>query len=317
MSRSGFNKMLALKAAFVTESAAIASYHWIGRGNEKAADKAAVDAMRNELNKINIDGEIVIGEGERDEAPMLFIGEKVGTGVGPKIDIALDPLEGTTLTAKNMANALAVMAFSPSGRMLNAPDTYMDKIAIGPGYAPGIINLDNSPTDNILALSSAKGVKPSEITVCVMDRDRHKDLINELRNLDVKISLSTDGDVQGIIATTNPSTNIDIYIGRGGAPEGVLAAAALRCVGGQMEGRLHFRNEVEIVRARKVGIDDLDKKYNLDGLASGPAIFSATGVTTGSLLDGVRLDSNYVSTHTLIMNSIDASVQKLRSHRPI
>jgi fructose-1,6-bisphosphatase II / sedoheptulose-1,7-bisphosphatase len=248
---------------------------------------------------------------------MLFIGEKVGTGNGPKVDIALDPLEGTTLTAKNMANALAVMAFSPRGRMLNAPDTYMDKIAIGPGYSPGIINLDNSPTDNILAISSAKGVKPSEITVCVMDRERHKDLINELRNLDVKISLITDGDVQGIIATTNPSTNIDIYIGRGGAPEGVLAAAALRCVGGQMEGRLHFRNDVEIGRARKVGIDDLDKKYNLDSLASGPAIFAATGVTTGSLLDGVRFDKNYVSTHTLIMNSIDASVQNLRSHRPI
>ena len=301
----------------VTEKAALASYDWIGRGDKEGGDKAAVDAMRKELNKLDIQGEVVIGEGERDEAPMLYIGEKVGTGKGPQVDIALDPLEGTTLTAKNMANALAVMAFSPRGQMLNAPDTYMDKIAVGPGYAPGIINLDNSPTDNILAISSAKGVKPSEITVCVMDRERHKDLINELRNLDVKISLITDGDVQGIIATTNPSTNIDIYIGRGGAPEGVLAAAALRCVGGQMEGRLHFRNDVEIERARKVGIDDLDKKYNLDGLASGPAIFAATGVTTGSLLDGVRFDKNYVSTHTLIMNSIDASVQNLRSHRPI
>jgi len=317
MSDNTIDRILTLELVRVTERAAVASSLLVGRGDEKEADQAAVDAMRKELNKLDIRGEVVIGEGERDEAPMLYIGEKVGTGKGPEVDIALDPLEGTTLTAKGQADALTTIAMAEKGSLLNAADVYMDKIAIGPGYAPGIINLDNSPTDNILAISSAKGVKPSEITVCVMDRERHKDLINELRNLDVKISLITDGDVQGIIATTNPSTNIDIYIGRGGAPEGVLAAAALRCVGGQMEGRLHFRNEVEIGRARKVGIDDLDKKYNLDGLASGPAIFTATGVTTGSLLDGVRFNNNYVSTHTLIMNSIDASVQKLRSHRPI
>lgn len=317
MSNIGFNAGLALQAALVTEKAAIAASHLAGRGDEKAADQAAVDAMRTMLNAMDIRGRIVIGEGERDEAPMLYIGEEVGKGKGPEIDIALDPLEGTTLTAKNMANALAVMAFAPRGGLLYAPDTYMDKIAIGPGYAPGIVDLDKSPADNVKALAKAKGVKPSDITVCVMDRARHAEIIAELRSIDASISLITDGDVQGVIATTEPETQIDIYIGQGGAPEGVLAAAALRCVGGQMQGRLHFRNDDEIARARRVGIDKLDTKYDLDGLAAGPTIFSATGVTQGSLLDGVKVRGDRVHTHTLIMNSVDGSVQRLRSDRPV
>ncbi len=313
----GFDSALALEAALVTERAAIAASYLVGRGDEKAADKAAVDAMRNGLNAMNIAGRVVIGEGERDEAPMLYIGEEVGTKNGPAIDIALDPLEGTTLTAKAMPNALAVMAFSPHGQMLHAPDVYMDKIAIGPGYAPGIIDLDKSPADNARALAKAKGVNPENITVCVLDRTRHGKIIDELRDLKASVYLITDGDVQGVINTTNPATHVDMYIGQGGAPEGVLAAAALNCVGGQMQARLHFRNDTEIERARRVGIDNLDKKYDLKELAAGPTIFAATGVTAGGLLDGVRIDNGKVSTETLIMNSVDGSVQHLRSQRPL
>ena len=311
------DRMLSLGLARVSEAAAIASAKLIGRGDEKAADQAAVDAMRTQLNLLNIRGVVVIGEGERDEAPMLYIGEEVGKGKGPEIDIALDPLEGTTLTAKAMANALAVIAFAPKGGLLYAPDTYMDKIAIGAGFAPGLVDLDKSPADNVKALAKAKGVKPSEITVCVMDRARHADIIADLRNINASISLITDGDVQGVIATMDPETGIDIYIGRGGAPEGVLAAAALRCVGGQMQGRLHFRNDDEVARARRVGIDVLDKKYDLDGLAAGPTIFSATGVTQGSLLDGVKIRGDRVHTHTFIMNSVDGAIQRMRSDRPV
>ncbi len=317
MSVIGVNTGLALQAALVTEKAAIAASHLIGRGDEKAADQAAVDAMRTMLNGMNIKGRIVIGEGERDEAPMLYIGEEVGKGKGPEIDIALDPLEGTTLTAKAMANALAVMAFAPRGGLLYAPDTYMDKIAIGPGYAPGLVDLDKSPADNARAMAKAKGVSVEDITVCVLDRARHSKIIDELRGVKARILLITDGDVQGVINTTDLETQVDLYIGQGGAPEGVLAAAALRCVGGQMQGRLHFRNDDEIARARRVGIDQLDTKYDLEGLAAGPAIFSATGVTDGSLLDGVKLRGGRVHTHTLIMNSIDGSVQRLRSDRPL
>ena len=317
MSKLGFNAGLALRAALVTEKAAIAASSLAGHGDEKAADQAAVDAMRTDLNAMHIKGRVVIGEGERDEAPMLYIGEEVGQGKGPEIDIALDPLEGTTLTAKNMANALAVMAFAPRGGLLYAPDTYMDKVAIGPGYAPGLIDLDKSVEDNVLALANAKGVKPENITVCVLDRARHGKIIESLRGMKAKVSLITDGDVQGVIATTDPDTQIDMYIGQGGAPEGVLAAAALRCVGGQMQGRLHFRNDDEVARARRVGIDNLDQKYDLQGLASGPTIFSATGVTQGSLLDGVKKSQGHVHTHTLIMNSVDKAVQKLRSSRPL
>lgn len=313
----GFDAGLALQAALATEQAAIAAAHLAGRGDEKAADQAAVDALRTGLNSLNIRGRIVIGEGERDEAPMLYIGEEVGKGKGPEIDIALDPLEGTTLTAKAMANALAVMAFAPRGGLLYAPDVYMDKIAIGPGYPAGVVDLDNSVADNARALAKAKGVDVSEITVCVLDRARHSAIINELRSINARISLITDGDVQGVINTTDPDTGVDMYIGQGGAPEGVLAAAALRCVGGQMQGRLHFRNDDEVARARRVGIDDLDKKYDLDGLAAGPTIFVATGVTPGALLDGVRYKNGRVHTDSLIMNSVDGSVQRLRSDRPV
>ena len=317
MTVTGFNAGLALQAALVTEKAAIAATALVGRGDEKAADQAAVDAMRQALNDMQIKGRIVIGEGERDEAPMLYIGEEVGKGKGPEIDIALDPLEGTTLTAKAMANALAVMAFAPKGGLLYAPDVYMDKIACGPGYPAGILDIDASAADNVKRLAKAKGVTPSQITVCVLDRARHGKIIDSLRNIDARVSLITDGDVQGVIATTDPDTQIDMYVGSGGAPEGVLAAAALRCIGGQMLGRLTFRNDDEIGRARRVGIDNLDTIYDLEGLASGPTIFSATGVTQGTLLDGVKFVGKTVHSHTLVMNSIDGSVQKLRSVRPI
>ncbi len=313
---SAFNSALALKAALVTEKAAIAAHDMVGRGDEKAADQAAVDAMRTALNSLDIKGRIVIGEGERGEAPMLYIGEEVGTGKGLEIDIALDPLEGTTLTAKAMPNALAVMAFAPRGGLLYAPDTYMDKIAVGPGYPEGIIDLDNSPADNVRAVAKHKGVKPAHITVCVMDRARHGKLIGQLRELNCRVALISDGDIQGVINTTDPSTGVDLYLGSGGAPEGVLAAAALKCTGGQMQGRLVFRNEDEVKRARKAGIDDLDAKYDLSGLASGPTIFSATGVTAGSLLDGVRYEGGFVSTQSLVMNSVDQTVSRLRSRRP-
>ena len=317
MSKLEFNTGLALQAALATEQAAIAASYLVGRGDEKAADQAAVDALRTSLNSMAIKGRIVIGEGERDEAPMLYIGEEVGRGKGPEVDIALDPLEGTTLTAKAMANALAVMAFAPRGGLLYAPDTYMDKIAIGPGYKPGLIDLDKSVEDNVKALAKAKGVKPKDITVCVLDRARHSDIIDALRGMNAKVSLITDGDVQGVISTTDPDTQVDMYIGQGGAPEGVLAAAALRCIGGQMEGRLHFRNDDEVKRARRVGIDDLDRKYGLGELAAGPTIFAATGVTQGSMLDGVKFSRGQVHTHTLVMNSMDGAVQKLRSSRPV
>jgi fructose-1,6-bisphosphatase II / sedoheptulose-1,7-bisphosphatase len=273
--------------------------------------------MRTGLNSLEIRGRIVIGEGERDEAPMLYIGEEVGAGKGPEIDIALDPLEGTTLTAKAMPNALAVMAFAPRGGLLFAPDVYMDKIAIGPGYEPGIVDLDNSVAENVKALAKAKDVPVEHLTVCVLDRSRHADIIAELRSLKVRVLLITDGDVQGVINTTDPETGVDMYIGQGGAPEGVLAAAALRCVGGQMQGRLVFRNDDEKKRARRVGIDDLDIKYDLDGLAAGPTIFVASGVTSGSLLKGVTITNGVASTETLIMNSVDGSVQRLHSRRPL
>ena len=313
---SDFNAALALQAALVTEKAAIACHHMIGRGDEKAADQAAVDAMRTALNALDIQGRIVIGEGERDEAPMLYIGEEVGTGKGPAIDIALDPLEGTTLTAKAMPNALAVMAFAPKGGLLYAPDVYMDKIAVGPGYPEGIIDLDASPEDNVSAIAKHKGVGVDKITVCVMDRARHAKIIEALRGINCSIHLITDGDVQGVINTTDKATGVDLYIGQGGAPEGVLAAAALRCIGGQMQGRLHFRNDDEIGRARRVGIDDLDAKYDIKGLAAGPTIFSATGVTAGTLLDGVRYENGHYHTETLVMNSVDFTVSRLRSKRP-
>ncbi len=308
---------LAADAARVTELAAIASYAQIGRGDEKQADQLAVDAMRTALNALDIDGKIVIGEGERDEAPMLYIGEKVGTGKGPAIDIALDPLEGTTLTAKAMANALTVLSMSPGGGMLHAPDTYMDKIAIGPGFAPGTVDLDMTPQDNVRSLASAKGVKPEDITVCVMDRPRHAELIAALREVGARVLLITDGDVAGVIHTAEPETGIDLYLGSGGAPEGVLAASALKCVGGHFQGRLIFRNDDERERARKTGVTDFDRKYDLHELVSKDAIFAATGVTKGAMLDGVKVADGFVSTHTLVMDSSTRTVQRIRTIRPL
>ena len=316
MSSEVLDRGLVLDAVRVCEAAAIASWKLVGHGDEKAADQAAVDAMRNALNDLDIDGEIVIGEGERDEAPMLYIGEKVGSGKGPKIDIALDPLEGTTLTAKAMANALAVMAWAPKGTMLNAPDTYMDKIGCGPGYPAGVIDLDKTPAQNVESLAKAKGVKPSEITVCVLDRPRHETLVAKLRKAGAAVKLITDGDVAGIIETTDPSSGVDIYIGQGGAPEGVLACAALKCVGGQFQGRLVFRNSDERARAAKWGITDLDRKYDLHEMVSSDAIFCATGVTDGALLDGVKYAGGFVHTHTLVMNSATQTVREVRMKRP-
>ena len=314
---TGIGATLALQAALITERAAIAAAELVGRGDEKAADQAAVDAMRQGLNELPMRGRVVIGEGERDEAPMLYIGEEVGTGEGPEIDIALDPLEGTTLTAKAMPNALAVMAMAPRGGLLFAPDTYMEKIAIGPGYDAGLVSLEATPKDNVQALAKAKGVDAGSITVCVLDRPRHRDIVEELRSLGARIVLITDGDVQGVINTTDPQTQVDMYLGSGGAPEGVLAAAALKCVGGQMQGRLVFRNADEKARARKVGLDDFDRIYGLDELASAPTVFAATGVTDGTLLDGVKVQGGRVSTHTLVMNAVDFAVQRLRSTRPL
>ena len=306
------DRVLVLEMVRVTEAAAIGAAKLIGRGDEKAADHAAVEAMRAALNELAMDGTVVIGEGERDEAPMLFIGEKVGSaqGTGPKIDIALDPLEGTTLTANAGANALAVLACAEEGNLLNAPDVYMDKLAVGPGYPEGIIDLAKSPSENVRAVAAAKGVDPSEIIVCVLDRPRHTDLIAELRGLGCGVALISDGDVAGVIAVTNDETNIDLYMGSGGAPEGVLAAAALRCVGGQFNGRLLFRNDDERGRARKWGIEDLNKIYKLEELAKGDCIFAATGVTDGSLLRGVkRRKDGVMTTHSVVMRASSGTVR--------
>lgn len=317
MSSNTLDRALVLDAVRVTEAAAIASWTMLGRGDEMAADQAAVDAMRNALNELDIDGEIVIGEGERDEAPMLYIGEKVGTGKGPRIDIALDPLEGTTLAAKSQPNALTVMAWAPKGTLLNAPDTYMDKIACGPGLPAGVIDLDRSPAENIQAVADAKGVAASEITVCVLDRPRHAEIIAGVRAAGARIHLITDGDVAGVINTTDPSTGIDLYLGSGGAPEGVLACAALKCVGGQFQGRLLFRNADERARAVRWGVTELDKKYDLHEIVRDEAIFAATGVTRGGLLDGVVYRDGCVHTHTLVMNSSTGTVREVRMKRKV
>ena len=303
----------------VTESAALAAGRWMGKGDKHAADDAAVEAMRAAFNHVEIDGTIVIGEGERDEAPMLYIGEKVGNaiGTGPKIDIALDPLEGTTITAKAGPNALAVLAISEEGGLLNAPDVYMEKLAVGPGYPDNIIDLNRSVKENVEAVAAAKGVDPHEIIVCVLDRPRHEKLIAELRAIGCGIMLIPDGDVAGVIATTDPETTIDMYMGSGGAPEGVLACAALRCVGGQFKGRLLFRNEDEKARARKWGITDLDRIYDIKELAKGDCIFAATGVTDGSLLHGVkRLPGGRLTTESVVMRASTGTVRWVRGeHR--
>ncbi|GAO39635.1 fructose-1,6-bisphosphatase II [Sphingomonas changbaiensis NBRC 104936] len=308
------DRVLVLEMVRVTEAAAIAASKLIGRGNEKAADAAAVEAMREALNSLDIEGTVVIGEGERDEAPMLYIGEKVGSGTGPAIDIALDPLEGTTITAKAGPNSLAVLAIADKGCLLNAPDVYMDKLAVGPGYPEGVIDLDKSPAENIRAIAAAKGVQPNEVIACVLDRPRHEKLIAELREVGCGIMLIPDGDVAGVIATTNPDTTIDVYMGSGGAPEGVLAAAALRCVGGQFKGRLLFRNDDERARARKWGIEDLNKVYDLNELAKGDCIFAATGVTDGSLLEGVkRRKGGMMTTESVVMRASTGTVRWVKA----
>src|SRR3546814_462469 len=314
------DRILVLEMVRVTEAAAIAASKLIGRGDEKAADAAAVEAMRAAFNDLEIDGTVVIGEGERDEAPMLYIGEKVGNaiGKGPRIDIALDPLEGTTITAKAGPNALAVLAIAEEGCLLNAPDVYMDKLAVGPGYSPGIIDLNKSVRENVEAVAREKGVDASEIIVCVLDRPRHEKLIGDLREIGCGIMLITAGDVAGVIATTDTDTTIDMYMGSGGAPEGVLAAAALRCVGGQFKGRLLFRNDDERGRAHKWGIEDLDKVYDLNDLAKGDCIFAATGVTDGSLLEGVkRLRGGKMTTESVVMRASSGTVRWVKGEHRI
>ena len=318
LASSTLDRVLVLEMVRVTEAAAIAASTLVGHGDEKAADAAAVEAMRTALNLLPMDGTVVIGEGERDEAPMLFIGEKVGSAQdgGPKIDIALDPLEGTTICAKAGPNSLAVLAIAEAGGLLNAPDVYMDKLAVGPGYPDGIIDLDKSPSDNVRAVAAAKGVSPAEIITCVLDRPRHEALIAELRALGCGIMLIPDGDVAGVIATTNPDTTVDLYMGSGGAPEGVLAAAALRCVGGQFKGRLLFRNDDERGRAAKWGVTDLDRQYDLTDLAKGDCIFAATGVTDGSLLDGVKRKGKRMTTESVVMRASSGTVRWVKGeHR--
>ena len=312
-SKENFNdRMLSLGLARVSEAAAIASAKLIGRGDEKAADQAAVDAMRTQLNMLDIAGVVVIGEGERDEAPMLFIGEEVGTGNGPGVDIALDPLEGTTLTAKDMPNALAVIALGPRGSMLHAPDVYMDKLAIGPNYPTDLVTLDMTPTQRVTALAHAKGCAASDITVCVLERPRHQEMIAELRGTGAAIRLITDGDVAGVMHCAEADvTGIDIYMGTGGAPEGVLAAAALKCMGGQIYGRLTFRNTDEKNRAASAGIIDLDRIYNRDDMVTDDVIFAATGVTGGTLLPGIKREVGWLTTETLLMRSKTGSMRRM------
>ena len=312
------DRTLSLGLARVSEAAAIACAGLIGRGDEKAADQAAVDAMRTQLNRLDIAGVVVIGEGERDEAPMLFIGEEVGTGNGPGVDIALDPLEGTTLTAKDMPNALAVIAMGPRGSMLHAPDVYMDKLAVGPGFKPGVVTLTMSPSERVSALAAAKGCSTQDITVCVLERPRHAEMIEELRGTGAAIRLITDGDVAGVMHCAEPArTGIDMYMGEGGAPEGVLAAAALKCMGGQIFGKLIFRNADEKDRARKAGITNFDRVYTRDDMVTADVIFAATGVTDGSLLPGIKREVGYVTAETVLMRSKTGSVRHMRYRNPI
>ena len=311
------DRMLSLGLARVSEAAAMASAKLVGRGDEKAADQAAVNAMREQLNMLDIQGVVVIGEGERDEAPMLYIGEEVGSGDGPAVDIALDPLEGTTLTAKDMPNALTVIAMAPRGTLLHAPDVYMDKLAIGPGFAKDVVSLEMSPAERINALAKARKCHPSDITVCILERPRHEAMIEEVRATGAAIRLITDGDVAGVIHCAEAEqTGIDMYMGSGGAPEGVLAAAALKCMGGQIWGRLMFRNDDERGRAKKAGITDLNRIYALDDLVTQDVIFAATGVTDGSILAGIRREPGYLETETILMRSKTGSVRRMQYRNP-
>jgi fructose-1,6-bisphosphatase II / sedoheptulose-1,7-bisphosphatase len=312
------DRMLSLGLARVSEAAALASAGLIGRGDEKAADQAAVNAMRDQLNLLDIAGVVVIGEGERDEAPMLFIGEEVGTGTGPAVDIALDPLEGTTLTAKDMPNALTVIAMAPRGTLLHAPDVYMEKLAIGPGYPIDTVTLAMSPSERVHALARAKGCGPDDITVCILERPRHEDLIREVRSTGAAIRLITDGDVAGVIHCAEADkTGIDMYMGSGGAPEGVLAAAALKCMGGQIYGKLLFRNDDERGRAARAGITDLNRIYTLHELVTADVIFAATGVTQGSILNGIRREPGWVTLETILMRSKTGSVRRIEYRSPV
>ena len=312
------DRMLSLGLARVAEQAAIASAALVGRGDEKAADQAAVTAMRNQLNLLDIAGVVVIGEGERDEAPMLYIGEEVGTGAGPAVDIALDPLEGTTLTAKAMPNALTVIAMAPRGTLLHAPDTYMDKLAVGPGYPENVVSLQMSAKERVEALAAARGCAPSDITVCILERPRHQEMIDEVRATGAAIKLITDGDVAGVIHCAEAEkTGIDMYMGTGGAPEGVLAASALKCMGGQFWGRLVFRNDDEKARASKAGITDFDRIYSRDELVTGDVIFAATGVTDGSIVAGIKRSPGFVETETILMRSRTGSVRRMSYRTPV
>ena len=318
-SKQVLDRILSIEIVRVTERAAVSAARLRGHGNEKAADQAAVDAMRRELGKLSIGGTVVIGEGERDEAPMLFIGENVGTGKGPKVDIAVDPLEGTTLCAKNMPGAIATMAMAESGTLLNAPDVYMEKIAIGPGYPKDLVDLDASPAENIARLAKAKGVSPSEITALILDRTRHADMIEAVRKTGAAVALITDGDVAGVIHTAQPDeTGIDIYMGIGGAPEGVLAAAALACIGGQMQCRLVLDTEEKRARAAKMGIKDPRKKYGIQDMVMGDCVFAATGVTDGNMLRGVKFRKDFIETETVVMRSVTGTVRWIRAeHRQL
>jgi fructose-1,6-bisphosphatase II / sedoheptulose-1,7-bisphosphatase len=315
--RTGLDRVLVLEVARVTEAAAIAAAKLRGRGDEKAADGAAVDAMRNELGKVHINGRVVIGEGEMDESPMLYIGEEVGIGDGPDVDIAVDPLEGTTICAKAMPNALAVLAIAERGGLLNAPDMYMNKIAVGPGYPDGLIDLDAPPAETLANLAKAKGVPVQEITACILDRPRHAELIAAVRKAGAGVQLIPDGDIAGVIWTTDPMTGIDIYFGIGGAPEGVLAAAALRCIGGQMQGRLHPLKKEETERAAAMGIPEIRRKFTMEEMASGDVIFSATGVTDGSLLQGVHFRGKFAETETVVMRSKTGTVRRIKTSRKV
>lgn len=312
-------RILSIEIVRVTERAAVAAARLRGRGAEKGSDQAAVDAMRRELNKLPIDGTVVIGEGEMDEAPMLFIGEKVGNKTGPKVDIAVDPLEGTTLCAKNMPGAIATLAMAENGTFLHAPDIYMDKIAVGPGFPKGVVDLDAPAGDNILNLAKAKGVKPETITAMILDRPRHADLIAAVRKAGAAVSLITDGDIAGVIHTAEPDkTGIDIYLGIGGAPEGVLAAAALRCIGGQMQTRLVLDTDEKRERAKKMGVKDPHKKYEIEDMVTGDCLFAATGVTDGRMLRGVVFGKGAVETETVVMRSATGTVRWIRAeHRQL
>jgi fructose-1,6-bisphosphatase II / sedoheptulose-1,7-bisphosphatase len=307
------DRNFALEAVRVTEAAALAASRVMGRGDEKEADAMAVNAMRAALNGLTIDGTVVIGEGERDKAPMLYIGEKVGTGSGPAVDIALDPLEGTTLCATGGPNALAVVAMAEKGGFLHAPDVYMSKIAVGGGLPEGVVDLDDTPGANLKRLAKAKKCDVADLVVCILKRPRHDELVARTREAGARIMLITDGDVAGVIATSRRKTGIDIYMGIGGAPEGVLAAAALRCIGGQFQGRLIFSEEEEKARARRMGIEDLTRKYSLEDLARGDVMFAATGVTDGSMLRGVRRFMGGAYTQSIIMRSRTGTVRVIEA----